>query len=281
MRHLFPRVEILAINFSSRRPAFSARSGAAAPPLLSPPFAVRARPVFTLIELLVVIAIIAILAAMLLPALNKARTWAKTIKCANTLRQYAMCNHLYAKDSDDYAVPVSTPYQLVWTSNKGFRRYFDGGTSFVERRYPIGLICPAATRALNDPDNARYGGPKVDLSYGMSGWHNSDPYAGRPAEKHVIAWKMPRMVHPSSSMLFADGLIYNIYNLDPGPVSWLSGGGGYYIRGEDTVGSVAYRHNLRANVVMFDGHVETMLPKELMLQRNKRSYYVEEFYLRD
>ncbi|MDD3153902.1 MAG: type II secretion system protein [Victivallaceae bacterium] len=64
----------------------------------------RQRARFTLIELLVVIAIIAILAGMLLPALNQARAKARSIKCTALLKELGMANHFYMSDNLDYFV---------------------------------------------------------------------------------------------------------------------------------------------------------------------------------
>ena len=62
----------------------------------------RRSPSFTLIELLVVVAIISILAAMLLPALAKARNQVRTAECANNMRSLAMATDFYAEDHDEF-----------------------------------------------------------------------------------------------------------------------------------------------------------------------------------
>ena len=91
---------------------------------------------FTLIELLVVLAIIAILAAILLPALARAREAVRRTSCANNLRQFGLAFKMYAQEHNGYLPPLS-PYGSVrvdtlssnlWSApqaSERFPEYFD------------------------------------------------------------------------------------------------------------------------------------------------------------
>jgi type II secretory pathway pseudopilin PulG len=106
---------------------------------------------FTLVMLLVVIAVLALLAAMLLPALARAKTQSTQIQCANNLKQCGLAFRLWEGDNDDkypMAVPTATGGTKEFDTGADTFRHFQVMSN--ELSTPKILVCPADTRAAAD-----------------------------------------------------------------------------------------------------------------------------------
>lgn len=205
---------------------------------------------FTLIELLVVIAIVAILAAMLLPVLGKARSVARTADCQNNLRQQGLAASLYADDHDTILIHGRFTYNAYYCWVELFGPYA-GFPGQNQAEVQIRLAAAKRRTPFFCPDGAGRPYPKArwraDYAYGMNcfkAWNNKPN-------------RTPRI----SQLSTPDRTFYIADEYGPKELSDISGDQGLLYQNENSWDRHWFDnpHNESTNVLYGDGHVSNLL----------------------